>query len=33
MHKVSRYVVNWCIEYNIDTIIIGKNDNWKQEIN
>ena len=32
MHKVSRYVVNWCIEYNIDTIIIGKNDNWKQNI-
>ncbi|MBE2918327.1 IS200/IS605 family element transposase accessory protein TnpB [Anoxybacillus flavithermus] len=32
MHKASRYVVNWCVEHNIDTIIIGKNDNWKQEI-
>ena len=32
MHKASRYVVNWCVEYNIDTIIIGKNDNWKQNI-
>lgn len=33
MHKASRYVVNWCVKHNIDTIIIGKNDNWKQEIN
>ena len=32
MHKASRYVVNWCVKHNIDTIIIGKNDNWKQEI-
>lgn len=33
MHKASRYVVNWCMEHHIDTVIIGKNDNWKQEIN
>ncbi|OXB94831.1 transposase [Parageobacillus galactosidasius] len=33
MHKASRYVVNWCVHHNIDTIVIGKNDNWKQEIN
>jgi len=33
MHKASRYVVNWCVKHNIDTVIIGKNDNWKQEIN
>ncbi|MGG3957448.1 transposase [Bhargavaea massiliensis] len=33
MHKASRYVVNWCVKHNIDTIIIGKNDNWKQGIN
>ncbi|MED4301318.1 IS200/IS605 family accessory protein TnpB-related protein [Geobacillus stearothermophilus] len=33
MHKASRYVVNWCMERHIDTVIIGKNDNWKQEVN
>ncbi len=33
MHKVSRYIVNWCIDHNIGKIIIGHNDNWKQESN
>jgi putative transposase len=33
MHKTSRYIVNWCVKHNIDTVIVGKNDNWKQEIN
>ncbi len=33
MHKISRYIVNWCIEHNIGTIIIGHNPEWKQEIN
>jgi transposase, IS605 OrfB family, central region len=33
MRKASRYVVDWCVKHNIDTIVIGKNDNWKQEIN
>lgn len=32
MHKASRYVVNWCVERRIDTVIIGKNNHWKQEI-
>ncbi|MED4357159.1 transposase [Geobacillus stearothermophilus] len=32
MHKASRYVVDWCVKHNIDTIVIGKNDNWKQEV-
>ncbi len=32
MHKASRYVVDWCVKNNIDTIVIGKNDNWKQEV-
>lgn len=31
MHKISRYIVNWCVEHNIGTIVIGHNDNWKQE--
>jgi len=32
MHKSSRYVINYCIENNIDTIVIGKNEGWKQEL-
>jgi len=32
MHKASRYVVNWCVDHGIDTLVIGKNDGWKQEI-
>ena len=31
MHKISRYIINWCIDHNIGTIVIGHNDNWKQE--
>lgn len=30
MHRVSKYVVDWCVLYNIDTLIVGHNDNWKQ---
>lgn len=28
--KISNYIINYCIDNNIDTIIIGKNTNWKQ---
>ena len=31
MHKISRYIINWCIDHNVGTIVIGHNDNWKQE--
>ena len=31
MHNTSHYIVNWCIEKNIDTLVVGKNDEWKQE--
>lgn len=31
MHKISRYTIDYCLENNIGTIVIGKNDNWKQE--
>nr|MDO8116941.1 transposase [Candidatus Sigynarchaeota archaeon] len=33
MHKASRFVVNWCIDHGIDTLVVGKNDEWKQSIN
>lgn len=32
MHKISRHIVNWCIDNNIGIIVIGHNDNWKQDI-
>lgn len=33
MHNTSHYIVNWCIVNNIDALVIGKNDEWKQESN
>ena len=33
LHKISRYIINYCIQNNIGQIIIGKNDGWKQNIN
>ena len=30
MHCISKYVVDWCVLYNIDTLIIGHNKEWKQ---
>ncbi|KCZ70661.1 transposase, IS605 OrfB family, central region [Candidatus Methanoperedens nitroreducens] len=31
MHKISRYVINYCKLHNIGTLVIGHNDNWKQK--
>ena len=33
IHKTSRYIINFCIENNIGTIVIGKNPLWKKKIN
>lgn len=33
LHTVSRRVIDWCLMNNIGTLVIGKNDNWKQNIN
>jgi len=33
IHKASKKIVNWCVLNNIDTIVIGRNKNWKQESN
>ena len=33
MHKLSRYIINYCIEHDIGTLVIGHNDNWKQQVN
>ena len=32
-HKISRYIINYCITNNIGTIVIGKNIGWKDNIN
>lgn len=31
MHNTSSLIIKWCIEHNIDTLVVGKNDTWKQE--
>lgn len=33
LHKASRFIVDQLVRSNISTLIIGKNENWKQEIN
>jgi len=33
LHKISRYIVDYCIVNNIGTIVIGHNKGWKDEIN
>lgn len=33
LHEISRYVVNWLADNNIDTLVVGKNKGWKQNVN
>jgi len=33
MHKISRFIVDYCVNNNIETISIGHNISWKQSIN
>ena len=33
IHKLSRYIVDWCVEHDIRTIIFGYNKEWKQNVN
>lgn len=32
LHKVSRFVVDYCEERGIDTVVIGYNEDWKQKV-
>ncbi|WP_237395800.1 IS200/IS605 family accessory protein TnpB-related protein [Okeania sp. KiyG1] len=32
MHTASKRVIDWCVNHEIGTLIIGQNQNWKQEI-
>ena len=31
-HKTSRMIIDWCVQHDIDTIVIGHNDGWKQNV-
>jgi putative transposase len=31
--KLATYIVNYCVKNNINTIVVGKNKQWKNEIN
>lgn len=31
MHCISKYIIDWCVLYSVDTLIIGHNNKWKQE--
>lgn len=33
IHKVSRFIVNFCIDNNIGNLIVGLNKGWKQNMN
>jgi putative transposase len=33
LHKASRYIINHAVSNNINTIVVGYNKQWKQEIN
>jgi putative transposase len=33
MHKTSRWIINYCKENNINNIVIGRNSDWKRDIN
>lgn len=33
MHKVSKEVVEWCLQNNVGVLVLGKNNFWKQNIN
>ncbi len=32
MHKCAKRIIDWCVENSIDTIIVGENKEWKQNI-
>lgn len=33
MHKISKFIVDYCVKNDIETISIGHNDGWKQQVN
>ena len=33
IHHASRFIINYCVENKIGTVIVGHNKEWKQEVN
>ena len=33
LHKASNFLINWCLENELNTIVLGYNEFWKTEIN
>lgn len=33
LHKASRYIIAYCLKHDINTIVIGKNKEWKRNVN
>ena len=31
-HKATRIIIDWCLQHNVDTLVIGYNKEWKQNI-
>ena len=31
MHNASSYIIKWCLKNEIDTLVVGKNKEWKQD--
>jgi putative transposase len=31
MHKATKWILNYCIAFKVDTVVIGKNKKWKQK--
>lgn len=32
MHHASHYIVKWCVQHQIDTLVVGHNNEWKQDL-
>lgn len=32
LHQASRYVIDWCVEHGVGSIVIGYNVGWKQKV-
>ena len=32
IHNASSYVIKWCLKNQIDTLVVGHNDKWKQKV-
>jgi putative transposase len=32
MHHASHYIIKWCVQHQIDTLVVGHNNEWKQDL-